>query len=525
VFRSERDGGGIYTIPALGGEPRLIARGGRNPSISADGTRMAFVIGQGGLGGVARAELFTIPLTGGTPTKLVPVEIGAASPVWSPDDRFILFARGQYRVEGWAIVPADVAAPAVGPSLEQFEAALSDGRWGSVVLLPLATLNKAGLADLTPRHWLPGNRILFSAKSGDASHVFEIGLSPPTLTRARWQLDPSPNRLTFGTGLEERPSLALGASAAGQHRLAFASLSRSENLWSLAVDGDRPRPGGRVDRLTQEAGFHVFPSVSADGTKVAFISHAAYNDIVWLLDVKTGKRSELTTAVSVKFKSRLRRDGSQVFFGVGARVGSVFAVSTTGGTPEELCRTCNAWVWDWIPDRLRILHWDRASGAVRATIANLETGQSRVFLERPGWDLYDFHWSPDGRWIGFQAAWAGASRLYVVPFTGDQGPTESTWIPITDGSTTEPKLDWSPDGNWIYSLSSRDGFLCLWAYPLDAQTKKPIGAPMPIHHSHGARLSMRNANIVSQEISVARDKIVFNQGEITGNIWMTELRR
>jgi hypothetical protein len=36
---------------------------------------------------------------------------------------------------------------------------------------------------------------------------------------------------------------------------------------------------------------------------------------------------------------------------------------------------------------------------------------------------------------------------------------------------------------------------------------------------------MRNANIVSQEISVARDKIVFNQGEITGNIWMTELRR
>jgi hypothetical protein len=24
--------------------------------------------------------------------------------------------------------------------------------------------------------------------------------------------------------------------------------------------------------------------------------------------------------------------------------------------------------------------------------------------------------------------------------------------------------------------------------------------------------------------SVARDKIVFNQGEITGNIWMTEIR-
>jgi hypothetical protein len=29
---------------------------------------------------------------------------------------------------------------------------------------------------------------------------------------------------------------------------------------------------------------------------------------------------------------------------------------------------------------------------------------------------------------------------------------------------------------------------------------------------------------VSQQLSVARDKVVFNQGEITGNIWMTEIR-
>jgi hypothetical protein len=34
-FRSERDGGGIYTIPSVGGEPpRLIAKGGREPRFS-----------------------------------------------------------------------------------------------------------------------------------------------------------------------------------------------------------------------------------------------------------------------------------------------------------------------------------------------------------------------------------------------------------------------------------------------------------------------------------------------------------
>jgi hypothetical protein len=122
------------------------------------------------------------------------------------------------------------------------------------------------------------------------------------------------------------------------------------------------------------------------------------------------------------------------------------------------------------------------------------------------------------------AAQTGRSQLYVAPFSGDRGPSEETWIPITDGSTWEDKSRWSPEGNWIYSLSNRDGFLCIWSYPLDHRTKRLAGKPVAVFHSHDARLSIRNANLVSQNISIARDRIVFNQGEITGNIWMTELR-
>ncbi|MBI3473437.1 MAG: protein kinase [Candidatus Solibacter usitatus] len=497
VFRSERAGGGIYRMPALGGEPRLVAKGGRTPRFSPDGTRIAFVMGLGGRGGVARGELFVVSPAGGAPQRLA---TDAAYPVWSPDGRFILSTTGVYRIDDWATVPSDPSQAA------------------SRTILPLAALKKSGLADLTPREWIEGNRIVFSAKSGDSSQVFEVGLSAPGAMSKEWRADASPKRLTFGTNLDEWPSLASAASGAGARRLAFASLVRRENLWSAALDPSRPQIAGKVQRLTDDSGFHIFPRTSRDGTKVVFISHAAYNDEVWLLDLKTGKRLLLSTAVSVKFKSDIWRDGSRVFYD---NRGTVYAAASGGGTEEKVCDDCG-WPWDWSADHKLLLSWRRGKTSVVANLLNLETAKRSIFLERPGWDLYQFRWSPDSRWLVFDAAKGSRSQAYVIPFTGEQGPPESAWVPITDGSTWEDKLDWSTDGNWVYSLSDRDGFFCIWAYPLDPKTKKPGGAPLAVFHSHGARLSLGNANLVSQGIAVARDKIVFNQGEITGNIWMAE---
>ena len=45
VFRSNRDGGGIYEIPAFGGAVRLVARDGMNPKFSPDGTQITYWVG------------------------------------------------------------------------------------------------------------------------------------------------------------------------------------------------------------------------------------------------------------------------------------------------------------------------------------------------------------------------------------------------------------------------------------------------------------------------------------------------
>jgi len=49
--------------------------------------------------------------------------------------------------------------------------------------------------------------------------------------------------------------------------------------------------------------------------------------------------------------------------------------------------------------------------------------------------------------------------------------------------------------------------------------------PLSIQHFHSRRLSWKNLHLGAPTIAVARDKLVFNLGAHTGNIWMTELSR
>jgi hypothetical protein len=46
---------------------------------------------------------------------------------------------------------------------------------------------------------------------------------------------------------------------------------------------------------------------------------------------------------------------------------------------------------------------------------------------------------------------------------------------------------------------------------------------MAIQHFHSRGLSWRNLYLGAPDIAVARDKIVFNLGEHSGNVWLTDL--
>ena len=157
---------------------------------------------------------------------------------------------------------------------------------------------------------------------------------------------------------------------------------------------------------------------------------------------------------------------------------------------------------------------------------DVDTRQVSVLLRDETRPIYAPKLSADEKWIAFQAVEQPTTRtIYAAPFRAGQPVGKNEWVRITDGSFMDRNSNWSPDGTLIYFLSERDSFRCIWAQRVDPATKQPQGAPFAVAHFHNAVRSLMNIDGPGQVgITVAPDRIIYSIGELTANIWMTQLR-
>jgi Tol biopolymer transport system component/DNA-binding winged helix-turn-helix (wHTH) protein len=501
AFRSERDGGGIYVIPAIGGEATLIAKGGRDPRFSPDGRWIAywqevmmaapFVAGAG--------TVYVIPSVGG-PSQAVTSDLTVAGvPEWSQDSkRLIVFGRKDDLPPSaggwnWWVVPVD-GGPAT--STGAFVRLKAKGFYGT------ETWEAPRVAK-----W-HSNELLFSARRGDSSNVWKVEIDGSTS-----RVTGDPQRLTSGTGLDAYPSMTADG------RLLFASLINSSDVWILPVDTNSATAVGKPQRVTETVGPHHFASLSTDGRLLAYSSVRYGHPRGWIKNLESGTATPLASGAASQYVSQLSSDGSLLVYTTGGENGAGFVVPVRGGASDQFCDHC-ATAYDLSPDNKVVLY--RKGNTIRAF--NLVSRRESLFMQSTKYHIYQHKFSPDGEWVTFEALHGTRSRLFVAALRDNGLPApENEWIPLTVDEGWADKPRWSPDGNVIYFISNRDGFFCLWAQRVD-KSKHPSGAPASIAHFHGSRLSIGNVGSGGViEISVARDKIAMNLGELTGNIWVTNL--
>jgi Tol biopolymer transport system component len=182
-------------------------------------------------------------------------------------------------------------------------------------------------------------------------------------------------------------------------------------------------------------------------------------------------------------------------------------------------------VYDWSSDGAWLLVSQNSTDTKEevwlvpvAAAPHAETA-ARKIISDPKYDLYQSHFSPNGRWIVFQAVGnsptIAESTVYVVPAAGGE------WTRITDGKHWDDKPRWSPDGKTIYFVSLRGGVFNVWGIHFDPAQGKPVGEPFRVSafEGHGPMIPRW---IPLVELSLSENKLVLNMAEVSGGIWVLD---
>jgi Tol biopolymer transport system component len=368
---------------------------------------------------------------------------------------------------------------------------------------------------LTPSIWKSDGRVVFAADTRDSRNIWQIELSSANFSPTN-----PPQRLTSGSGREDLPSASAGGG------IAYCNLSVNVDVWSVPLRERNGIVGGEARRLTESTSLDIQPAISADGRQLVFASNRAGNFDVWSKDLKTGEERALTLSPAFESKPAISADGSKVAYNdwvSGKPVLKVTALSDQSGPAITACDNDCYLAWDWSPDNTQLLYWPTDRKHIAAL--ELATGRRAAVLTHPEYVVLRASFSPDGRWIAFDAIKEPhGPRLFIAPFLRNSPSTTETWTPVTKEDTVATTPRWSPDGNWLYFVSDRDGYHCLWRQRLAPQTGQPLGQAQEVFHMHGARRSMSSLPPAYREISVARDQVVFPMNERVGNIWMLEMK-
>jgi Tol biopolymer transport system component len=505
VFRSSRDGGGIYEMPAFGGEVRLLAQSGFNPMFSPDGSQVAYWVGLGTVSSMVpgTGTIWVVPASGGQPEQVASNFTSARYPIWSPDGQHLLFrgytsakANDTSSVDWWTVGAKGGEAVRTDAYRALRQAGLQvDGN----------TISNPVPGSPSPACWSAAdNTVIFSVASGDTSNLWAIGISPRT-----GKVTGAPGRLTSGTGNEVNPD----CNFAGD--VTFTNVESRRDIWSMPFDLNRGTPKGTLERMTYGPARREAPSLSKNGRYLAFASDQAGRTNIWMRELSTGSEVSVPSSSFAQRYPVSNASGIRVAYSLYQPDKRAVYVSSPGGAAEKVCEGCLR-ATDWSLDEKALLVF--GGNPYEIDVLDVASHQQTPLLKHPTYSLLYGRFSPDNRWISFTARISTVrGRIAIAPIDGPKPVPESAWITIAEAAGDD-YANWSPDGKTLYYASPRDGHTCLWGQRIEARSHRPVGEAFSVQHFHG-RVSFRNSGW-----SAAGGRIGLALVEDTGNVWMMSRR-
>ena len=265
------------------------------------------------------------------------------------------------------------------------------------------------------------------------------------------------------------PWLPWLVAATAMGAAAFAWLGRSEAVANV--------DWSQFTRITESAGEETSPTLSPDGSTVAYSSRIGggwdiYSQRVGGRNatpiINDPEREEMGAAYSP--------DGSQLAFHESDDLGGIFVAGATGESVRRLTET--GFNPAWSPDGQQI-----AFGTEEIFEPQSRLGESSVYVvpatggaprKVSDGDAAQPYFSPSGERLVYWSNRGGQRDIFTVAVAG------GTAVAITNDAAVDWSPVWSPDGRFIYFASDRGGAMNLWRIAVDQSTGRAAGVPEPV---------------------------------------------
>ncbi len=228
-------------------------------------------------------------------------------------------------------------------------------------------------------------------------------------------------------------------------RIAFMGpLNQSQNMQVFVVNAD----GTGLTHVSQTNQEGYFPTLSPDGSTVAFVATGERTPDIFAVNVSTGENINLTNKAGTDNQPVWSPDGSKIAF-VSDREGGdidIWVMDADGANPTRIARTPgDDTLGGWSPDASQIVFSNRNELGESLWLVDVASGETSELLPiEAGTSDTNPVWSPDGTEIAFYRSSDTANPiLYTI------SPDGENLTQITDGVAPAIFPVYSPDGKWL----------------------------------------------------------------------------
>jgi Tol biopolymer transport system component/DNA-binding winged helix-turn-helix (wHTH) protein len=429
----------LWNISILGGTPRMLTEASEAGTVSPDGTKIAYLMGNSKFNA---SELWLMNADGSQARKLYDIGGFSASLVWSPTGKRLAYLKATYwpgHSEELQIESYELAAGKTSPIYSDY-------------------LMQGGFT------WSPDGRIFLTR--AEYPYNGESNVWAMRVDEASGELRGELTRLTSGPDWKPRPEV----SADGKH-LAFLRTNIGPTIFVADIDA-KTKTLQQLQRLTLDESNSRPYEWTPDGKALLYISNRDGEFHIFRQRIGAASPELLVDGHDSPNIMRLSPDASEIFYlSESARTGAttrparrtaefqaekvrLMRAPITGGTGQVLleedgisnfqCARAPSSICifsKFTKDALVIVQFDPATGAMKDFYRATD----------PGWQNYNWTLSPDGKLLAMcqEMRVSKDAQIRLIPMDG--GPERGIHINEWAGISA---IDWAADGRsfWASAL-------------------------------------------------------------------------